>query len=124
MESQVPLLEALEVTRATFTNRYFCYFIDRIRDHVEEGGKFAHTFASYPYILESAKQMVVTGEETGNLAAVMLRLAEFYDTEVEQELKTVSSMIEPVALMILGAVVGLIVASVVLPLFKISSAIH
>ncbi len=124
LESQVPLLEALTVTRGTFTNRYFCYFIDRIRDHVEEGGKFAHTFANYPYILESAKQMVVTGEETGNLAAVMLRLAEFYDKEVERELKTVSSMIEPLALMILGAVVGLIVASVILPLFKISSAIH
>ena len=124
MESQVPLLEALTVTRGTFTNRYFCSFIDQIRDHVEEGGKFAHTFASYPHILESAKQMVVTGEETGNLAAVMLRLAEFYDTEVEQELKTVSSMIEPAALMILGAVVGLIVASVVLPLFKISSTMH
>jgi len=124
MESQVPLLEALTVTRATFSNRYYCYFIDQIRDHVEEGGKFAHTFADYPYILESAKQMVATGEETGNLAAVMLRLAEFYDTEVERELKTVSSLIEPAALMILGAVVGLIVASVVLPLFKISSAIH
>ena len=91
---------------------------------MEEGGKFAHVFANYPYILESAKQMVVTGEETGNLAAVMLRLAEFYDKEVERELKTVSSMIEPLALMILGAVVGLIVASVILPLFKISSAIH
>ncbi|MEE8541352.1 MAG: type II secretion system F family protein [Desulfobacterales bacterium] len=124
IESQVPILEALQVTRTTFTNRYFCYFIDQIRGHVEEGGKFAHAFANYPYILESAKQMVVTGEETGNLAAVMLRLAEFYDKEVERELKTVSSMIEPLALMILGAVVGLIVASVVLPLFKISGAMR
>jgi len=124
MESQVPLLEALAVTRGTFTNRYFCYFIDKISSHVEEGGKFARTFADYPHILESAKQMVATGEETGNLAAVMLRLAQFYDKEVEQELKTVSAMIEPVALMILGAVVGLIVASVVLPLFKISATMH
>ena len=56
------------------------------------------------------------------MAKVMLRLAEFYDTEVEQELKTIASLIEPAALITLGVVVGLIVSSVILPLFKLGHA--
>ncbi len=120
MESQVPLLEALEVNRPAIQNRYYRRFSDQVVDQVKQGGRFAQPFAASPYILESVKQMVATGEETGNLARVMLRLAEFYDTEVDQELKMLASLIEPVALIILGAVVGLIVSSVILPLFKLS----
>jgi type II secretory pathway component PulF len=122
MDSQVPLLEALEVTRATVKNRYFKRFLDKITEHVEQGGRFSHTFTTYPYILDSVKQMVATGEEVGNLPTVMLRLAAFYDTEVDRELKNISSLIEPVALILLGGVVGVIVASVILPLFRLAHA--
>ena len=124
MSSQVPLLEALEVTRATIRNRYFNRFITQIVDHVEKGGRFAQPFTTYPYILDSVKQMVATGEEVGNLPTVMLRLAGFYDTEVDRELKNIASLIEPIALMLLGGVVGVIVASVILPLFRLAHAVH
>jgi type II secretory pathway component PulF len=124
MESQVPLLEALEVTRTTIKNRYFRHFVDQIRDHVEQGGKFSKPFATYPYILPSVKQMVATGEEVGDLAQVMLRLARFYDLEVDRELRTFSAMIEPLALIVMGGVVGLIVSSVILPIFKLAHALH
>lgn len=124
MSSQVPLLEALEVTRSTIRNRYFSRFITQIMDHVEKGGRFAQPFTTYPYILDSVKQMVATGEEVGNLPTVMLRLAGFYDTEVDRELKNIASLIEPIALMLLGGVVGVIVASVILPLFKLAHAVH
>ncbi len=124
MESQVPLLDALEVTRETIKNRYFKRFIDQIVDHVQQGGKFSQPFAAYPYVLNSVKQMVATGEEVGDLSTVMLRLAKFYDTEVDQELKALASMIEPLALIVMGGVVGLIVSSIILPLFKLSYALH
>ncbi len=124
MESQVPLLQALEVTQKTFENQFYRKFIDDLREHVEQGGRFAQPFATSPYILESVKQMVATGEEVGNLSKVMLRLAEFYDTETDRDLKVFASMIEPIALVMLGAVVGLIVASVILPIFKIANAVH
>lgn len=124
MDSQVPLLEALEVTRSTIKNRYFRSFIDKIADHVEKGGRFAQPFTTYPYVLDSVKQMVATGEEVGNLPRVMLRLAEYYDIEVDRELKNIASLIEPLALILLGGVVGLIVGSVILPLFRLAHAIH
>ncbi|UCE82548.1 MAG: type II secretion system F family protein [Deltaproteobacteria bacterium] len=124
MASQVPLLEALGVTRGTIKNRYFKRFIDQITDHVEQGGRFCQPFANYPYILDSVKQMVATAEEVGNLPKVMLRLAKFYDSEVERELKNLAAMIEPLALIVLGGVVGVIVASVILPLFRLAHAVH
>lgn len=124
MESHVPLIESLEVTRGAINNLYFRHLIDKIIIHVQEGGKFAQPFAGYPYLLESVKQMVATGEEAGNLSKVMLRLTDFYDAEVDQELKIFASMIEPVALIIMGVVIGLIVSSVILPLFKLAHVVH
>ena len=124
MESAVPILQALDVTRDTIKNRFFKRFIRRIQDHVREGGKFTQPFSEYPFILDSVKQMVATGEEVGNLPEVMLRLAKFYDAEVDQELKNFATMIEPMALVVMGAMVGVIVSSVVLPLFKLAHALH
>ena len=124
MESAVPILQALDVTRDTIKNRYFGQFIEQIQEHVRQGGKFAQPFSNYPFILDSVKQMVATGEEIGDLPNVMLRLAKFYDAEVDQELKTLASLIEPMALIVMGAVVGVIVSSVILPLFKLAHALH
>lgn len=124
MESAVPILQALDVTRDTIKNRYFKNFIKRIKDHVQGGGKFAQPFSDNPLILDSVKQMVATGEDVGNLPEVMLRLAKFYDDEVDRELKNFATMIEPMALVVMGAMVGVIVSSVVLPLFKLAHALH
>lgn len=124
MESQVPLVEALEVTAATFGNRFYRRFIEQVVEHVRQGGRFAQPFAGNPFILESVKQMLRTGEEVGNLPKVLLRLADFYDKEIDRELKAAAAMIEPVALIVLGLVVGLIVASVILPIFKLASTMQ
>ncbi|MBI4633027.1 MAG: type II secretion system F family protein [Deltaproteobacteria bacterium] len=124
MDSQVPLLQALKATHSTFSNRHFSRFIEELQDHVEQGGRLSLPFAKNPYIMESVKQMVATGEEVGNLSRVMLRLADFYDIEVDRELKIVGSLIEPLALIMMGIVVGLIVSSVILPIFRIASAVH
>ena len=124
MESQVPLLEALDVTRGTIRNRYFTRFVAGIMAHVEQGGKFSQPFGSYPYVMDTVKEMVAVGEEAGKLPRVMLRLAEFYDGEVDKEIKKLSSLIEPLGLIIMGGVVGLIVSSVILPLFTLAQALH
>ncbi len=124
LESQVPLLEALIVTRPTIRNQYYRRFVDRIKDNVDQGGRFAQPFTDYPYIPETVKQMVAIGEEAGKLPFVMLRLSRFYDIEIEQELKKFAAMIEPAALIIMGGIVGVIVSSVILPLFKLSQALR
>jgi type IV pilus assembly protein PilC len=124
LESHVPLIQALDVTGTTFSNSYFSAFVDGIRQHVHGGGRLAQAFAANPYMMQTVKQMVATGEEVGNLPKVMLRLAEFYDSDIERDLKIISSLIEPAALIILGTVVGLIVSAVILPIFRIAGAAY
>jgi type IV pilus assembly protein PilC len=120
MESKVPLIEALDITRTTFTNRHFTAFVDQIREHVHGGGTLSRIFARNPYVMETVKQMVATGEEVGKLPKVMLRLAEFYDTEIQSDLRIISSLVEPAALVIIGAIIGMLVSSVILPIFRIA----
>ncbi|GAX59216.1 type II secretory system protein F [Candidatus Scalindua japonica] len=67
--------------------------------------------------------MVVTGEDTGNLSTAMLRLNKHYDLEIEQDLKKLTALIEPAALVVMGAVIGIIVSSIILPMFKLSQVI-
>jgi len=124
LESQVPLLEALRVARPTILNQYYRQFVDEIRDSVDQGGRFSKPFSAYPYIPQTIKQMVVVGEESGELAFVMLRLARYYDLEIEQELKKLAARIEPLALIVMGGVVGVIVSSVILPVFRLSQALR
>jgi type II secretory pathway component PulF len=124
MGSHVPLIEALDITQATFANRHFASFVGQIREHVHEGGSFSRIFARNPLVMETVKQMVTTGEEVGRLPQVMLRLAEFYDTEIRNDLRMISSLVEPAALIIIGAVVGLLVSSVILPIFRIAGTVQ
>jgi len=124
MESQVPLPEALKATRPTVWNRYYRRFLDEIGDNVDRGGRFSLSFSTNPFIPQTVKQMVAIGEESGRLPYVMLRLASFYDIEIEQELKRFAARIEPIALIIMGAVVGVIVSSIILPLFRLSQALR
>lgn len=124
LESGVPLVEALQVTAPTVRNCYYRRFIGTIIDSVSQGGRFARPFGRNRHIPVTVKQMVTVGEEVGELPKVMRRLARHYDTEVETALKKFVAIIEPVALIILGGMVGTIVSSIVLPLFRLSHALH
>ena len=124
MESSVTLVHALAVTQPTFRNRHYREFVAQLKGRVEEGERFSRFFVTSPYILESVKQMISTGEEVGELTRVMLRLADFYDTEVDRELKMIGALISPLALMAMGTVVALIVSSVVLPMFRIAAVVQ
>ncbi len=124
LKSRVPLVEALDIAGATISNRYYSRFVKTIQTQVEGGGNFAQGFASNPYVQDSIKQMIHVGETVGKLPAVMLRLADFYESEIEHDLKRFTSLIEPAALVLMGGVVWVIVSSIILPMFKIASTVR
>lgn len=124
MASQVPLLDALQITGPTVANHYYQRFVESIAVNVDQGGRFATPFSEASYIPETVKQMVAIGEEAGRLPKVMLRLADYYDTEISQELKKLTALIEPLALIVMGVVVGMIVSSIILPMFRLAHAIR
>ncbi|MCK5479242.1 MAG: type II secretion system F family protein, partial [Methylococcales bacterium] len=69
-------------------------------------------------------QMITTGEETGNLALVCTRIADYFQKELKKMLTLITKAIEPIMLIVMGAIVGLLVSSLILPIFKLSQAVH
>ena len=122
--ASVPLLEALDITRGTIRNILYKKFIDNIIDAAREGKGVAHAFLHTKFLPETVKQVIKTGEESGRLDFAMMKLSHYYDSEVEEQFKLFSIIIEPLALLVMGAVVGFIVMSVVLPIFKLSRTVR
>ncbi|NNG02239.1 MAG: type II secretion system F family protein [Desulfobacteraceae bacterium] len=123
LESRVPLLEALKVTRPTISNVFYRQFIGEIAHAVDQGGRFSMPFAAADFLPETVKQMVTVGEEVGQLPKVLLRLAVYYDVRIDEGLKKFAALVEPVALILMGIIVGIIVSSVILPMFKLAQAV-
>ena len=124
INGNVPLLESLTICSGAIGNKVFSSIIDSIRDNVEEGKPLSKPISESPYFPETVKQMVRTGEDTGTLHKVMPRLADYYERDIEKSVKNVTTIMEPVLLVLVGAVVGIIVISLILPIFKITKSIH
>lgn len=120
----VPLVDALRACQDVVRNVIFARFIETLRRQITEGQCLAQGFRESPFIPPLVQQMVATGEETGNLAKVMARIADHYDRELTRRIALFARLAEPVMLLVMGALVGLIVASLILPIFKLSRAIH
>jgi len=124
MGCNVPLMEALQITRGGINNLIFVRFIDQTTRNLEEGRGMSIAFIESAFIPESAKQIVKTGEETQNIAKVMLRLSDYYEGEIDDQMKKFATIIEPALLIVMGVVVGGIVMSLILPIFKLSKMVH
>ena len=120
----VGMVEALRSARESVSSEYFRGFVDRVEAGVNEGRGLSSGFEREPLLPELVKQMIETGEESGNLPAVMGRLADFYEREWRRALGIIAKIAEPAMLLIMGCVVGLIVSSLILPIFKLSRAVH
>ena len=123
LENGVSVPDALASCREVVTNRTFRRFLVGIEEKVNEGGGFSAAFQTVDFIPPLVRQMVTTGEETGNLPKVLGRIADYYERELARKLATFSRMVEPIMLIVMGAVVGLIVSSLILPIFKLSQAV-
>ena len=124
LSNGVPLVEALRACQDLVRNEIFERFIETLRLQVTEGQGLAQGFRASPFVPPLVQQMVATGEETGNLGKVMSRIADHYDRELAQRIALFARLAEPVMLLVMGTLVGLIVASLILPIFKLSRAIH
>lgn len=115
--------DALAACRDVVANVRYAAFIHDVERRVQEGGGIAAAFERTDFIPPLVRQMVATGEETGNLATVLTRIASFYERELGKRLDLVSRLAEPVMLLVMGIVVGVLVSSLILPIFKLSRAV-
>ena len=119
----VSVVDALEATRDVVRNRLFRGLLKNVERSVQEGGTIAAGFADSGFMPELAEQMVTTAEASGNLAPVLGRVAAHYERELSRRLLALSKMAEPIMLLVMGLVVGIIVSSLILPIFKLSKAV-
>ncbi|WP_313174363.1 type II secretion system F family protein [Massilia sp.] len=124
LERGVTILDTLGACRNVIPNAEFQRFLGELETQVTEGRGIAAGFRDSPLIPVSVKQMIDTGEATGALGKVMGRVADFYERDLTRQLNALAKMAEPVMLMVMGVLVGTIVTSIILPIFKMSRAIH
>ena len=123
LSNGVSIPDALASCRDVVHNSVFRRFISDVQTKVTEGSGFAMAFQQADFIPPTVRQMVTTGEETGSLPRILGRVADFYERELGKRLATFSRMVEPLMLIVMGGVVGLIVSSLILPIFKLSRAV-
>jgi type IV pilus assembly protein PilC len=115
----VPLLQALEITGRTGGNIAIEESMDGVIASVKRGGTIAAPLAQAPIFPAMVTHMVGVGEETGALDQMLDRVAEFYEEQVEASVKALTSILEPIMIIVIGGIVGFIVISMYLPLFEV-----
>jgi type IV pilus assembly protein PilC len=120
----VPLLQALEITGRTGGNVAVQEAMDGVIASVKRGGTIAAPLAQAPIFPSMVTHMVGVGEETGALDEMLDRIAEFYEEQVEAAVKALMSILEPILIIVIGAMVGFIVISMYLPLFEVYNRIE
>jgi len=123
LESGIPLLDGVDVARGTIGNTEYAGFLDVVEDKVREGKTLSEPFARTTLFTPIVKQMVTTAEATGATGMVMLKMADHYEAEMTVRLKTLTALLEPAIVVVMGATVGVIALALFLPLFKLSSAV-
>lgn len=123
ISSGVPILGALEITGETTGNMVVTRALDGVRAGVKEGETIARPLAQSDVFPPMVTQMIAIGEETGALDVMLAKVSEFYDSEVNSAMDSLSSTIEPVLLVVLGGSVGAIVIALYLPIFKVITLI-
>lgn len=122
-KSGVPILTSLEIVRDTAGNQIISEAVDEARKDVQGGGMISLALQKYSVFPSMAIQMISIGEETGELDAMLMKVADFYEDEVEQAVKALTSILEPIMIVVLGGMVGSILISMYLPMFKIMDQI-
>jgi type IV pilus assembly protein PilC len=120
----VPLLQALEITGRTGGNIVVEEAMDGVIASVKRGGTIAAPLAAAPIFPTMVTHMVGVGEETGSLDLMLDRIAEFYEEQVEASVKALTSILEPIMIIVIGGIVGFIVISMYLPLFEVYNHIE
>ncbi|BAZ16137.1 type II secretion system protein [Calothrix sp. NIES-4071] len=117
--SGVPILTSLEIVRDTAGNQVISNAIDAAKIEVQQGGMISMALQKEKVFPPMAIQMISIGEETGEIDAMLMKVADFYEDEVEQAVKALTSILEPIMIVVLGGMVGTILLSMYLPMFAV-----
>jgi type II secretory pathway component PulF len=122
VDSRVPMLTALDLTRRATGNAVYADLLATVHDAVERGEQISSKLGDGALVSASVCEAVRTGETTGRLGDVLSNIAEFMDRENEVVVRSLTSILEPVILLVMGALVGAVAVSMFLPLFDLAAS--
>jgi type IV pilus assembly protein PilC len=123
LRSGVPILRALEIVSKASGNTFVEAGVRDMSRDVSQGGQLSDTIAMLPYFPPTVKHMARAGESTGNVDGMMDKSADFFDNEVNTTVDALTSLMQPIIIVVLGVVVGGIVIAMFLPIFNMASAV-
>jgi type IV pilus assembly protein PilC len=122
--SGVPILQALNITRETAGNTVIARAISQVHDSVKEGESIVQPLEASGAFPPMVVSMIDVGEETGQLPEMLLKVAEVYDDEVDNSVAALTSLLEPIMIVLLAVIVGTIVIALFMPLISIISGLQ
>ncbi|OGE76807.1 MAG: hypothetical protein A3C85_03280 [Candidatus Doudnabacteria bacterium RIFCSPHIGHO2_02_FULL_48_21] len=124
LKSGMPIVEALSITSNTMSNIYYQQALADASEKVKIGVDLVSSLERYPHLFTPmVTQMIQVGEESGTMETVLEEVADFYEAEIDDTVKNLSSIIEPILVMVIGAVVGVLAVGLILPIYNISQNI-
>lgn len=124
LQSGVPLLAAMEIVHNVVNNLVIGEAIVRVAKDVEEGQSLAVPLAASGLFPPMVTEMIAVGEQTGSLETMLNRIAVAYETEVQSDIMVMTSLLEPIMILVMGLVVGFIVVSILLPIFEMNQLVR
>jgi type IV pilus assembly protein PilC len=122
--SGVPILQSIKITGQTAGNALIEESMDGVYDSVRAGGTIAHPIEKHDLYPPMVGHMLSVGEETGQLEQMLSKIADFYEAEVDAKIKALTSLLEPMMIVFVGGMVGVIVISMYLPIFELYDKIR
>ncbi|MHC4519152.1 MAG: type II secretion system F family protein [Planctomycetota bacterium] len=123
MKSGIPVIAAMEISRRVSQNHVVAEAVDTIKELIHKGETIADAVKATGMFPPVVFHLIATGQMTGNVEDGLIDIAEMYDTEVETTVRTLTSLLEPIILLLMGGVVGFIVLAILLPIFEINQAL-
>jgi type IV pilus assembly protein PilC len=124
ISSGISIVRAIEITASVVDNHVYKEIMQKTEEAIKGGSSLSDAFSRYEEVPPILTQMVRVGEETGSLASILNTLAKFYKREVDDAVDTLVGLIEPIMIVSLGVGVGLLLVSVLVPIYNIASSIQ
>lgn len=124
LSSSIPIVRSIELTSAVVGNRVFEDILKEIAEVVKSGSSLSDAFSKHKEIPAIMSGMIKVGEETGSLGNILKTLGHFYSREVNEAVDTMVSLIEPVMIIMLGLGVGVLLSSILMPIYNIAGGVQ
>ncbi|KKO18924.1 MAG: type II secretion system F family protein [Candidatus Brocadia sp.] len=120
LENGVPLLKSMDIVKDVLSNRYLADILRDVKANVKEGAGLTLSLAKRGFLPEIAVHLLKVGEETGNLDKMLLKVADNFDADIEHRMKRLVTMVEPVLILLMGALIGVIVISMLTAILSVN----